>query len=135
LLAVDELIRGGDKLSIKEVDLAILQKQVRANSLATVIVTIDLYLYKAHIAQRRWGTPGGNDVALQHYDRIRTLVERTDWPVALAEKVATFRTHLDRFHAYLKAMDVTRVSSEATRLANAFESLREGLETWSSSGA
>jgi len=98
-----------------------------------VILTIDLYLYKAHIAQRRWGTPGGNDVALEHYDRIQTLVERTDWPAALEGQVEGFQTHLTRFRAYLKAMDITRVSAEATRLANAFEALREGLETWASS--
>ena len=121
-------------MSINESDFAVLQKQVRVNALGLVLGRIDLYLYKAQIAQRRWGTPGGNDVALEHYEAIQGLLDQTDWPAALEEGVRMFEAHLTRFRGYLKAMDVTRVSFEATRMANAFKALQEDLGSWALSG-
>lgn len=121
---------GVNDLNASDTALAQLQKQVRALALGQVVLTFDLYLYKAQIAQRRWGTPGGNDVALRHYQTIQELLAETAWPAELASQVADFGAHLSRFRQLLKAQDVTRVSSEATRLATAFAALREGLQSW-----
>jgi hypothetical protein len=115
---------------MNETELAALKKQLWANSLGLVLLNVDLNLYKAQIAQRRWGTPGGNDVAQVHYGVIEQLLERTRWPEALDDAVKDFSDHLTIFRGHLKAMDVTRVSYEATRLANAFAALQQGLETW-----
>ena len=120
-------------MEVNESALTALHKQVRANALGQVVLTIDLYLYKAQIAQQRWGTPGGNDVALQHYAYVAELVGRTAWPSELNERVAEFEVHLGRFREFLKAQDITRVSFQATRLAAAFVALREGLESWAAS--
>jgi hypothetical protein len=117
-------------LEVNEKTLTALHRQVQANALGQVVLTIDLYLYKAQIAQQRWGTPGGNDVALQHYAYVAELVGRTEWPSELDERVADFEMHLGRFREFLKAQDITRVSFQATRLASAFVALREGMEAW-----
>jgi hypothetical protein len=120
-------------LEVNESVLIALQKQGQANALSQVVLTIDLYMYKAQIAQQRWGTPGGNDVALQHYAYVAELAGRTAWPSELDERVAEFEMHLGRFREFLKAQDITRVSFQATRLAAAFVALRESLESWAAS--
>jgi hypothetical protein len=118
-----------------EINLSALQKQVQANSLGLVVITIDLYLYKSQIAQRRWGTPGGNDVALEHYQAIQRLLARTPWPAELADAAAALDERIERFRVLLKAKDQTRVSFESTRLAADFHALQEGLLAWASAAA
>lgn len=119
-------------MTVDEKAFAALQKQARATGLEVILVSIDLYLYKAQIAQRRWGSPGGNDAALGYYETVEELVARASWPEALAQQVEDFNTHLARFRGYLKAQDVTRVSFEATRLEQAFQALGAGLHAWAS---
>jgi hypothetical protein len=122
-------------VSSREDTLTIIEKQVRANSLGLVVLAIDLYLYKAHIAQRRWGTPGGNDVAQEHYQHIQQLLACTDWPAELAPAAAALDKRIANYRTILKAKDVTRASFEATRLAEDFRALQESAVVLAASAA
>lgn len=117
-----------------EKTLAELERRVEANALTIAVVSLELHLYKARIAKQRWGSPGGNDVALLELEEARHLVTGTDWPAEVRPAADAFVARLDSYVKYLKAFDVTRVSFEESRLDGAFTDLERKVKEWGRAG-
>jgi hypothetical protein len=93
------------------------------------VTDLDLQVYKASVYKLRWDSPGvGLDLALPClYEARLTLDDVAEWPEAISEAAARFRSALAAYTESLQTRDHTTASAQQTALFLALSGLRAAL--------
>jgi hypothetical protein len=107
-----------------------IEQQTIANRLMTVLVAVDLQLYKGSIYKLRWGSPGGLDEAIPCYQEAKRTIDETPWPEDLRETAGDLAQRIDRYVGTLRAQDVTSASGQHSQMMATFTTLRDQVRVW-----
>jgi len=98
-----------------------LEATVRSHGLELLQARIELQLYKALIATRRWGSPGGNDKAIEALDSALVDLDRATLGGGLDELRTTLRAAIVDYREGLRRLQVTATATNQTKLNRAFD--------------
>jgi hypothetical protein len=101
--------------------IASLEAAVRGQSLELLKTRLELNLYKALIATRRWGSPGGNDKAIEALDGALDDLDRAALPAELEALRPGLRAAIVEYREGLRRLRVTATATNQTRLYRTFD--------------
>jgi hypothetical protein len=107
--------------------IASLEAVVRGQALELLRTRLELNFYKALIATRRWGSPGGNDKAIEALDAALVDLDRAQLPDAMADGRAALRAAVIEYREGLRRLRVTATATNQTRLYRTFDGFVEQL--------
>ena len=108
-------------MSAVEDRVARLESTVGSQGLELLRTRIELQLYKALIASRRWGSPGGNDKAIEALDLALFDLDRAALPAAFTDLRASLKADIIEYREGLRRMKVTSTATNQTRLYRTFD--------------
>jgi hypothetical protein len=103
-------------MSAVEDRVARLESAVGSQGLELLRTRIELQLYKALIASRRWGSPGGNDKAIEALDLALFDLDRAALPAGLDDLRASLKADIIEYREGLRRLKVTATATNQTRL-------------------
>ena len=121
-------------MSAVEDRVARLESAVGAQALELLRTRIELQLYKALIASRRWGSPGGNDKAIEALDLALFDLERATLPAGLDELRAGLRAAIIEYREGLRRLRVTATATNQTRPYRTFDRFAAELTSLADNG-
>lgn len=108
-------------MSAVEDRVARLESAVGAQGLELLRTRIELQLYKALVASRRWGSPGGNDKAIEALDLALFDLDRAALPAGLNDLRASLKADIVEYREGLRRLKVTATATNQTRLYRTFD--------------
>lgn len=104
-----------------------LEQKIKVAEMASVIQKIDLDVYKGKIASQRWGSPGGNDVAVIELEKAEKTIQSYKWPGDLQKLVAELHKCLETYRQTLAGFDYTNMKMHETELDEALLALKNNI--------
>ena len=98
-----------------------LELALQAQAFELLRTRIELQLYKALIASRRWGSPGGNDKAIEALDSALEDLDRAPLPDGLEGLRLELHTAIVSYREGLRRLLVTATATNQTQLYRAFD--------------
>lgn len=108
-------------MSVTDERVASLEAAVRGQALELLRTRLELNLYKALIATRRWGSPGGNDKAIEALESALVDLDRADLPKELDKLRPGLRAAIVEYREGLRKLRVTATATNQTRLYRTFD--------------